>query len=242
MSTDNVAAALLARFRSRGVERLYVNAGTDFAPLVEAYAGLRRGVEDQFPRPVVAAHENLAMGMAHGAYLLTGRPQVVMFHVNVGTANAVCAAINAAAEQVPLVILAGRTPIFEKGVLGSRNTRVSWAQEMYDQAALVRECVKWEYELRDGAQVDDVVDRALTIAMTEPRGPVYLTLPREVLAREGTIGPAASAKPRPPTGSPPPTSRSSRRSRAAPSRPRSPRSPRSATASRSATSRSRRAT
>src|SRR4030095_10282547 len=54
---------------------------------------------------------------------------------------------------------------------------------MFDQAGIVRELVKWDYELRDARQVDDVVDRALTVAQTEPKGPVYLTLPREVLAQ-----------------------------------------------------------
>jgi acetolactate synthase-1/2/3 large subunit len=47
---------------------------------------------------------------------------------------------------------------------------------------MVREYVKWDYELRTGQPVGSVVDRALDIAMSEPRGPVYLTLPREVLA------------------------------------------------------------
>src|SRR6185436_2191450 len=54
--------------------------------------------------------------------------------------------------------------------------------EMFDQAGMVRELVKWDYELRDARQLDDVVDRAVGIAMTEPKGPIYLTLPREVLA------------------------------------------------------------
>jgi acetolactate synthase-1/2/3 large subunit len=43
--------------------------------------------------------------------------------------------------------------------------------------------VKWDYELRDGQQIEAVVDRAVGMAMSEPRGPIYLTLPREVLAR-----------------------------------------------------------
>src|SRR5947207_5917590 len=53
---------------------------------------------------------------------------------------------------------------------------------MFDQAGMLRELVKWDYELRSGAQVESVIDRAINIAMTEPRGPVYLSLPREVLA------------------------------------------------------------
>ena len=51
---------------------------------------------------------------------------------------------------------------------------------------MLREYVKWDYELRSGQPVEAVVDRALDIAMSEPRGPVYLTLPREVLTAPGT--------------------------------------------------------
>ena len=83
---------------------------------------------------------------------------------------------------MPLLLAAGRTPITETGHVASRNRSIHWGQESFDQGGMVREFVKWDYELRDGQPVDAVVDRALDIAMTEPRGPVYLTLPREVLA------------------------------------------------------------
>src|SRR5262249_52740449 len=41
---------------------------------------------------------------------------------------------------------------------------------------------KWDYELRNFVQLETVVDRALAIASADPQGPVYLTLPREVLS------------------------------------------------------------
>jgi acetolactate synthase-1/2/3 large subunit len=53
---------------------------------------------------------------------------------------------------------------------------------MYDQAGMLREYVKWDYELRFGDQIERIVDRALAIAMTEPRGAIYLSMPREALA------------------------------------------------------------
>jgi acetolactate synthase-1/2/3 large subunit len=53
---------------------------------------------------------------------------------------------------------------------------------MFDQAGMMREVVKWDYELRDGLNVEQVVDRAYGIAQAAPSGPIYLTLPREVLA------------------------------------------------------------
>ena len=119
--------------------------------------------------------------MAHGYYRVSGKPAVVMVHVTVGTANTVCALMNAARDNVPVILGAGRTPLTETGHQASRNRSIHWGQEMFDQGSLVREFVKWDYELRAGQPVDSIVDRALDIAMSEPRGPVYLTLPREVL-------------------------------------------------------------
>jgi acetolactate synthase-1/2/3 large subunit len=197
VATQSVAEAYLALLKDRGIDYLYVGAGTDTAPVIEAYAraeqaGLR------FPAPVLAVHENLAVGMAHGYYMITHRPQAVMLHVSVGAANAVCGLLNAARAQVPMLFTAGRTPLYEEGRLGARSHEVHWAQEMFDQGGMLRELVKWDYELRDGMNVDKIVDRALGISIAQPRGPVYLTLPREVLAQKkesaclsGPVVPAA---------------------------------------------------
>lgn len=182
LQTESVAEAYLALLKDRGIDCLYVGAGTDTAPVIEAYARAE-AAGLPFPQPVVAAHENLAVGMAHGHTMVSGRPQAVMLHVSVGAANAVCAVMNAARARIPMLFTAGRTPLFEHGRLGSRTHEVHWAQEMFDQAGMLRELVKWDYELRDGLHVAQVVDRALGVAMAEPRGPVYLTLPREVLAQ-----------------------------------------------------------
>jgi len=177
----NVAEAYLALLADRGVDYLFGNAGTDFAPLVEAYAhAARSGVA--VPRPMLATHENLAVAMAHGYGMVSRRIPAVMVHVSVGTANMICAALNAARENVAILLTAGRSPLTETGLLGSRDGYIHWAQEMYDQAGMIREIVKWDYELRNAEQLTTVVDRALAIAATEPRGPVYLSLPREVIA------------------------------------------------------------
>src|SRR6478672_9917567 len=179
--SQSVEGAYLSVLASRGVEYLFGNAGTDFAPLIEAYAeAAQKG--SAVPAPIVATHENLAVTMAHGYGMVTRRIPAVMAHVSVGTANMVCAAMNAARENIPLLLTAGRTPLNERGRFGARDGYIHWAQEMYDQAGMLRELVKWDYELRNAEQLETVVDRALSIAGTEPRGPVYLSLPREVLA------------------------------------------------------------
>ena len=77
--------------------------------------------------------------------------------------------------------MSGRTPTLEEGRFGARTVPIGWGQEMRDQAALVREACKWDYELRFPEQVPSLLDRAHAIASSTPRGPVYLSLPREVL-------------------------------------------------------------
>lgn len=189
------AEVFLRTLADHGVDYFFCNSGTDFAPIVEAFSRARK-TNAKVPRPVLVPHENLAVGMAHGAYLMTGRPQAVMVHVNVGTANTINNIANLSRDRVPLILAAGRTPITEKGNLASRNRPIHWAQEMFDQAGMLRELVKWDYEVRMPTQIGEVVARAYEVAMAHPRGPVYLTLPREPLS--APVEPAAPARPRAP--------------------------------------------
>ena len=80
-----------------------------------------------------------------------------------------------------MLLLAGRTAITERGLPTSRSQGIHWAQESFDQAGLLREFVKWDYELRRGDQLETVVDRALAVACSPPAGPVYLALPLDVI-------------------------------------------------------------
>jgi acetolactate synthase-1/2/3 large subunit len=176
------AEAYLGLLAARGVEYLFANGGTDFAPVVEAYAR-GKSLGWRMPEPVIVPHENMGVAMAHGYTMVTGRAQAMMVHVGMGTANAVNGLINAARMNIPLLFTAGRTPLTESGAVpGARNNYIHWAQEHFDQGAMLREFMKWDYELRHPEQIETAVDRALAIARSEPQGPVYLTLPREILA------------------------------------------------------------
>ena len=197
------AEALLGHMKAAGIDVLFANGGTDFPSIIEAYArSAETGIA--MPEPLVIPHEGVAVGMAHGYYLATGKPAAVMVHVNVGLANSVMGLINAASENVPILMTSGRTPLTEAGRFGSRSSPIHWGQEMRDQAGMVREVVKWDYELRYAEQAGPAVDRALSIAMSEPRGPVYLSLPREALAEpaaaygmETTYAPTSYGPPAP---------------------------------------------
>jgi acetolactate synthase-1/2/3 large subunit len=181
VAIETTAQAYLELLAGLGIKYFFANAGTDFASMIDGFA--RRAHEHQStPEPVLVPHECCAVSMAHGYYLATGQPSVVMVHTLPGTANALGALINAARSNIPLVLTAGRTPITEQGHPGSRDGTIHWGQESFDQAAMVREFVKYDYELRTLDQMETVVRRAFMLANAEPKGPVYLSLPREVLA------------------------------------------------------------
>lgn len=185
--------ALLRLLADREISFFFVNSGTDFPDIVEALAKQRL---EGFPSPrtLLVPHENVAVGMAYGVTMVTGQMQALMVHVNVGTANALCGLINASRENIPMLMCAGRTPWLERGSPASRSLNIHWAQEMFDQAGMVREHVKWDYELRNAVQLEDVLDRAVAIARAEPAGPVYLSLPREVM-HQPTPAPCRRAPP-----------------------------------------------
>lgn len=185
--TLTAAGAMLARLKAIGVDYIFANSGTDFPPIIE---GLAEAAAKDVPLPqaLVMPHENAAMGMAHGYYLATGRAQAVMAHTNVGLANCATGALNAAVENVPVLLFSGRTPVTEAGRFGARTVPIGWGQEMRDQTALIREAVKWDYELRFPEQAGPLVDRAYAIANSTPKGPVYVALPREVLCEDYPAG------------------------------------------------------
>ena len=173
------AEAILKSLKSNGIDHLFANPGSDFAPIIESYAETDNSAE--IPACIVAPHENICVSMAHGYYLATGRMQAAMVHVNVGLANAVMGLINAHADDIPIMMLGGRTPLTEHDREGGRRTPIQYGQEMFDQTAMVRETVKWDYELRYAENAADLVSRAASIARSEPVGAVYMSLPREPL-------------------------------------------------------------
>jgi acetolactate synthase-1/2/3 large subunit len=175
-----VSQALLLKLKKLGVDYFFANPGTEFVSIMHAFQRFEReGIPH--PQPVTVPHEFIAANMAYGAYLATGRPQAVMAHVSVGTANLLLGVMNAARMNIPMLVLAGRTPISERDHLGHRDKFIHWAQESWDQGGMLREYCKWDYELRSPDMLEEVLERAYAIAMSEPKGPVSLILPREVL-------------------------------------------------------------
>lgn len=177
--------AVFGKLKALGVDYVFVNSGTDFPPIIEGLiAASQSGIE--LPTHVTVPHEHVAVGMAHGYFHMCGKMQSVMLHTNVGLSNGATGAINAWCDQIPMFLMSGRTPVMESTRFGARTVPIGWGQEMYDQTALVREVTKWDYELRFPEQVSELFDRGWAIANSTPKGPVYLSLPREVLCEPAT--------------------------------------------------------
>jgi acetolactate synthase I/II/III large subunit len=165
-----------------GIEYLFCNLGTDHAPLIEEMAHWREQGR-AFPKLILCPHENTAVHMASGYAVATGRGQAVLVHVDAGTANAAMGLHNLCRTRIPVLLIAGRAPMTTfDDVTGGRDTYVHFIQEPFDQASVVRPYVKWEYNLAWPSMAHEVVSRAGAIMQSDPTGPVYLTLPREVLA------------------------------------------------------------
>jgi acetolactate synthase I/II/III large subunit len=166
------------------VDYIFMNPGTDTTPIQEAIAKLKAHGR-RTPQVILCTHESVAMAAAHGYFAVTGRPQVVLVHVDVGTQNIGGALHNAQRSRIGVVVCAGRSPsIFEGERQGGRTMGIMWWQEQRDQAGIVRNFTKWDYELRFNENSHHVIQRAFQVAGSEPCGPVYLTLPREVLVEK----------------------------------------------------------
>jgi acetolactate synthase I/II/III large subunit len=165
-----------------GISYVFSNLGTDHVSLIEELA--RWDLEGRpHPEMLLCPHENVAMHMAAGYAAVTGRGQAVMVHVDAGTANSAMGMHNMFRGRLPVMLIAGKAPFTLRGELpGSRDNYVHFVQDPFDMASLVRPYVKWEYSLPSGVIAKEVLRRGHSMMQSDPQGPVYLTLPREVLA------------------------------------------------------------
>src|SRR5437773_6273351 len=167
-----------------GVDYIFGNLGTDHVSLIEEMARWDQQGR-KHPEMILCPHEVVAVHMAGGYALATGRSQAVLVHVDAGTANACMAIQNLFRYRLPVMLFAGRAPHTLHGELtGSRDSYVHFVQDPFDIASIVRPYVKGEYSLPSGVVVKEALARASAFAHSDPPGPVYMMLPRETLAEE----------------------------------------------------------
>ncbi len=177
----SASTALLEALSDSGVTHIFANFGSDHPALVEAIAEARAHGR-AIPLIVTSPNEMVALSCAHGAAQLTGQAQAVIVHVECGTQALGGAVHNAAKARIPAFIFAGLSPFTQEGELrGSRNEFIQWIQDVADQRGIVRGYMKYTNEFRTGKNVPQLVRRAMQMAHSDPKGPVYLTGAREVM-------------------------------------------------------------
>jgi len=191
------AESLLRALRAMGVERIFASPGSDWAPLWEALARPHDGGE--FPEYISSRHEETAIAMALGYAKATGKLPAVLVHTTVGALHTTMIARAALHERIPMVILAGEVIGFAEPP--SPKVGRQWLRVLSDlggPARLMEPCVKWSFALNVPSLLPKTMQRACQLAVSAPRGPVFVSVPTEYMLAEMAFNPAPAALPEPP--------------------------------------------
>ncbi len=176
--------AFLEALKEAGVSYIFANLGSDHPAIVESIEE-GKASERGFPAMLTCPNEMVALSAAHSYAQVTGEAQAVIVHVECGTQALGGAMHNALRGRVPVLIFAGATPFTQEDELkGSRNEWIQWIQDIADQRGIVRNYVKFDYEFRTGRNIKQITHRAMQLAKSDPKGPVYLVGAREVMEEE----------------------------------------------------------
>ncbi len=166
--------AFIDVLNANGVEHIFFNPGGEMGPLLTTISKFR--IEGKpTPQLILCLDESVALTAAHGHYMISGRPQVVMVHAELGTLQLGGALHNAQGGRIPVILWAG---------MAAADQRVNWKNEPYDQGMSVRNCVKWDHHIDSNESMSDILQKAFQTALTEPCGPVYLSYSWDIYMKE----------------------------------------------------------
>jgi benzoylformate decarboxylase/acetolactate synthase-1/2/3 large subunit len=154
--------------RALSLKYVSLNPGSSYRGLHDSlvnYAG------DQ-PKMIECPHEKIAVGIAHGYAKATGEPMGVILHNVVGLLHGAMGIYYAYIDRTPIVVFGGAGPAAHD----RRRPNIDWIHSANVQGNAVRDFTKWDHEPRSIESVPDTIARAYRIAMSEPRGPVYVAL------------------------------------------------------------------
>ena len=177
---DEWSDALVASMKLGGVDNLFFVSGSEIAFWQESIAKAKDR-EWPAPRLVTVTHEGVALNAAAGDAMVSGKPSATAVHVDVGTLNFGAAIHTVWRGSYPVLMTAGTGPrAFPDSLTGGRDSPVQWVQEPRDQGEILRQYTKVDHRLEHQDNPGMMISRLLQVAMSEPKGPVYLTIPREV--------------------------------------------------------------
>lgn len=164
--------AFLKILQEEGVQYIFGNPGSTELPIMDALAG------EKNVHYVLALHEGIAISMADGYTLASGNLAAVNVHVSPGLGNSMGMLYNAYKSGAPIIITAGQ---HDQSFLLSEP--ILWS----NLPELAKPYVKWAYEVHRLEDLPCALHRAAKVAMTPPTGPVFLSLPMDVLKAEKEI-------------------------------------------------------
>ncbi|HLN85646.1 MAG TPA: thiamine pyrophosphate-binding protein [Candidatus Limnocylindrales bacterium] len=185
------ADTLLRVLAQMGIDRIFSSPGSEWAPVWEAFAKAKAQSEG-VPLYISSRHEEVAVGMASGYAKSTGKLPAVMIHTTVGALHATMALRGALHEQIPMVVFTGESLGF--GEEAGPDVGAQWLGALADiggPARLVERCVKWSYGVNAKSLLPSTIQRACQLAMSAPKGPVFVSLPMEYLFDKMTKNAAA---------------------------------------------------
>ncbi|KAI0671219.1 thiamine diphosphate-binding protein [Trametes maxima] len=175
------ASVFFKTLAEAGITHAFVNWGSDHSAFLEDLHRQRTEDGKTLVEIVTCPSEYVALSAAHGYGQVTGKPAAVIVHVDVGSQGLAGAVHNADRGQVPVLIFAGSSPFTANGELrGSKNEFIMWLQDVPDQPAIVRQYMRYVAQIQSGKNASKMIMRALQIATSQPKGPVYLWARREV--------------------------------------------------------------
>ena len=173
MATHANADAFIDSVNAHGIDNIFFNPGGEFIGLQSVIAQARLAGE-KAPRLVLCLDEAVTLAAAHGHYMVSGKPQVVLVHSELGTLQLGGNLQNIQWGRVPVVILAAYQ---------ADGLRTNWKGEPYDQGSIVRNNMKWDRCLTNAEDIGTVLTEAFYVACTDPTGPVYLYFPFDYFAQ-----------------------------------------------------------
>lgn len=177
---EETGDAIVAAMTAGGVDHLFFTSGTEIGFYQEAIAKARAQGRPA-PKIITVPHEHASLNAALGYAAVSGKPAATAAHVDVGTQHYGGAIHTAWRSGLPVLITAGTPPVSYPGSMpGARDGGHLWAQQVPDQNGIVRQYTKWDHRLDYQDNPGLIVSRALQVARSEPCGPVYLSIPREI--------------------------------------------------------------
>src|SRR5262245_60033208 len=199
---------IVAAMKLGGIDYLFFISGTEMAFFQEAVAKAEQ-LGRPTPKLMTVVHENVALNAAIGYSMMTGKPAATAVHVDVETLHMGAAIHPAWHDRSPVLMTAGAGPralpiqmgaavdaawdgrgpvfmtagagpgAFANQMAGGGNTFINWVQEPRDQCGILRQYSKLDHRLEHTDNPGLAISRLLQVAMSEPQGPVYLSIPRE---------------------------------------------------------------